>query len=244
MLSDAQFAETFARSKWRQARWAPSRIRMVRGPCRRPALFAGRRHIVATATSVDRGAGAVPARPGQGRHRGRPARSLRQRPQQRAALPARRGGVRARRRRARARPCAPDCPAPALGRGPVRLRGRLPTAQPAPQSAPAVPGSPRLFSARPWLRASAPAWQAPECTACTAKRAGCAREASKQGATSPRELRAGLDQQLLGSVRRQAHLSRGLPPETRRRRLVAWLQRRGHTWGTVSALLRELHLDG
>ncbi|KAK9846645.1 hypothetical protein WJX81_008289 [Elliptochloris bilobata] len=28
MLSDAQFAETFARSKWRQARWAPSRIRM------------------------------------------------------------------------------------------------------------------------------------------------------------------------------------------------------------------------
>lgn len=30
MLSDAQFAETFARSKWRQARWAPSRIRMVR----------------------------------------------------------------------------------------------------------------------------------------------------------------------------------------------------------------------
>lgn len=53
---------------------------------------------------------------------------------------------------------------------------------------------------------------------------------------------AGLDRQLLEAVRRQAHLSRGLPRETRRRRLVAWLQRRGHTWGTVSALIQELHI--
>lgn len=53
---------------------------------------------------------------------------------------------------------------------------------------------------------------------------------------------AGLDRQLLEAVRRQAHLSRGLPRETRRRRLVAWLQRRGHTWGTVSALIQELHM--
>jgi len=80
-----------------------------------------------------------------------------------------------------------------------------------------------------------------DCTICLAQHAGRAQDTIEQGATSPR---AGLDQQLLGSVRRQAHLSRGLPPETRRRRLVAWLQRRGHTWGTVSALLRELHLDG
>ena len=28
--SDAEYAEILARSKWRQSRWAPSRIRMVR----------------------------------------------------------------------------------------------------------------------------------------------------------------------------------------------------------------------
>ena len=29
LQSDAEFAEVFARSKWRQSKWAPSRIRMV-----------------------------------------------------------------------------------------------------------------------------------------------------------------------------------------------------------------------
>ena len=63
-----------------------------------------------------------------------------------------------------------------------------------------------------------------------------------EAAVRLRAPRAGLDRQLLEAVRRQAHLSRGLPRETRRRRLVAWLQRRGHTWGTVSALIQELHM--
>ena len=53
---------------------------------------------------------------------------------------------------------------------------------------------------------------------------------------------AGFDRQLLAAAQRQAQLTKGLPMETRRRRLVAWLQRRGHGWGTVSALLRELTL--
>jgi hypothetical protein len=35
LQSDRDFAATFARSKWRQSRWAPSRIRIVRraAPC-------------------------------------------------------------------------------------------------------------------------------------------------------------------------------------------------------------------
>ena len=41
---------------------------------------------------------------------------------------------------------------------------------------------------------------------------------------------------------RQAHLSHGLPPETRKRRLVAYLQRRGHAWDTISALLERISL--
>ncbi|CAL8464146.1 g3681 [Coccomyxa elongata] len=51
-----------------------------------------------------------------------------------------------------------------------------------------------------------------------------------------------LDLQLLESAHRQAHLTRGMPSETRRRRMVAWLQRRGHSWDTISSLLRELAL--
>jgi len=53
---------------------------------------------------------------------------------------------------------------------------------------------------------------------------------------------SGLDLQVLETAQRQAHLTRGLPSETRRRRLVAWLQRRGHSWDTISSLLRELAL--
>ncbi len=53
---------------------------------------------------------------------------------------------------------------------------------------------------------------------------------------------AGLKQDLVESAQRQAHLTRGIPSETRRRRLVGWLQRRGHTWDTISAILKELSL--
>ena len=48
--------------------------------------------------------------------------------------------------------------------------------------------------------------------------------------------------QLLDAANRQAHLLRGLPVEVRRRRMVGWLQRRGHSWSTVSALLQRLKL--
>lgn len=51
-----------------------------------------------------------------------------------------------------------------------------------------------------------------------------------------------MKQDLVGSAQRQAHLTRGFPAETRRRRLVAWLQRRGHSWDTVSAILKELSM--
>lgn len=44
----------------------------------------------------------------------------------------------------------------------------------------------------------------------------------------------------MDSAQRQVHLTRGSPLETRRRRLVAWLQRRGHSWDTISAILKEL----
>jgi hypothetical protein len=47
---------------------------------------------------------------------------------------------------------------------------------------------------------------------------------------------------LLASAARQAALSKGLPPPARRRRLVGWLQRRGHSWGTVAAVLDALAL--
>lgn len=48
---------------------------------------------------------------------------------------------------------------------------------------------------------------------------------------------------LLEGARRQADLSRGLPAETRKRRLVMWLQRRGHTWDTISGLLEQIDLS-
>lgn len=48
---------------------------------------------------------------------------------------------------------------------------------------------------------------------------------------------------LLESARRQAHLSRGLPLKTRRRRLIAYMQRRGHTWDTISTLLERIDLE-
>ncbi len=51
---------------------------------------------------------------------------------------------------------------------------------------------------------------------------------------------AELKQDLVDSAQRQIHLTRGSPLETRRRRLVAWLQRRGHSWDTISAILKEL----
>jgi len=47
---------------------------------------------------------------------------------------------------------------------------------------------------------------------------------------------------LLASAARQAALSKGLPLPARRRRLVGWLQRRGHNWGTVAAVLDALAL--
>jgi hypothetical protein len=47
---------------------------------------------------------------------------------------------------------------------------------------------------------------------------------------------------LLAVAARQAELSKGMPAPTRRRRLVGWLQRRGHGWGTVAAVLDALAL--
>lgn len=49
--------------------------------------------------------------------------------------------------------------------------------------------------------------------------------------------------ELLGQARRQHALSAGLPQEARRRRLVGWLQRRGHGWEDISRLLRQLEKE-
>ena len=51
-----------------------------------------------------------------------------------------------------------------------------------------------------------------------------------------------VDQQLLGSARRQAEMTVSLPSEARRRRLSGWLLRRGHDWDTVSKILALLQL--
>ena len=51
-----------------------------------------------------------------------------------------------------------------------------------------------------------------------------------------------VDQQLLGSARRQAEMTVSLPTEARRRRLSGWLLRRGHDWETVSKVLALLRL--
>lgn len=51
-----------------------------------------------------------------------------------------------------------------------------------------------------------------------------------------------VDQHLLGSARRQADFTAGLPIEARRRRLVGWLQRRGHDWETITRVLALLQL--
>ena len=53
---------------------------------------------------------------------------------------------------------------------------------------------------------------------------------------------AAAEAHLLTAARRQLDLSRGLPDETRRRRLVMWLQRRGHSWDTISKLLQQTEL--
>eukprot|EP00891_Asterochloris_glomerata_P009741 jgi/Astpho2/9741/Aster-03719 len=51
-----------------------------------------------------------------------------------------------------------------------------------------------------------------------------------------------LDLDLLESTRRQTEVTRGMPLQTRRRRMVAWLERRGHSWDTISQVLRKLEL--
>ena len=52
-----------------------------------------------------------------------------------------------------------------------------------------------------------------------------------------------LERHLVDGAHRQAQLSRGLPMETRRRRLIMWLQRRGHDWDTISKLLETVGLS-
>ena len=51
-----------------------------------------------------------------------------------------------------------------------------------------------------------------------------------------------LDLDLLESARRQTEVTRGMPLQTRRRRMVAWMERRGHSWDTISQVLRKLEL--
>lgn len=48
---------------------------------------------------------------------------------------------------------------------------------------------------------------------------------------------------LVAAARRQYEQSRGLKPETRRRRLVGWLHRRGHRWEDVSKIVKQLEKE-
>jgi len=45
---------------------------------------------------------------------------------------------------------------------------------------------------------------------------------------------------LLVAARRQFQLTAGLSDEARKRRIVGWLQRRGHSWEVVSRVLKWL----
>ena len=47
---------------------------------------------------------------------------------------------------------------------------------------------------------------------------------------------------LVVEARKRAARTVNLPPDTRRRRLVSWLQRTGHDWNTVMRVLDELNL--
>lgn len=58
----------------------------------------------------------------------------------------------------------------------------------------------------------------------------------------PDEALGALDAQLVHAAKRRAALSRGAPAASRKRRLVHWLARRGHGWGTISAVLSEVGL--
>lgn len=58
----------------------------------------------------------------------------------------------------------------------------------------------------------------------------------------PDEALDALDAALVHAAARQAALSRGAPAAARKRRLVNWLARRGHRWGTISAVLAEVGL--
>lgn len=53
---------------------------------------------------------------------------------------------------------------------------------------------------------------------------------------------AALTLHLLDAARARDRLARALPRDARRRRLVGWLGRRGHGWGVISGVLRELEL--
>lgn len=56
-------------------------------------------------------------------------------------------------------------------------------------------------------------------------------------------MHAGPEIQLLNSVKAKLDSMTGLPEEAKKRRLVGWLQRRGHPWATVSELLRATSLS-
>ncbi len=53
---------------------------------------------------------------------------------------------------------------------------------------------------------------------------------------------AAAEPHLLDATRKQLELSRALPADTRRRRVISWLQRRGHSWDTISKLLQQTEL--
>lgn len=52
----------------------------------------------------------------------------------------------------------------------------------------------------------------------------------------------GLDQQLVETVKRRLERMIGTPQEAKKRRIIAWMQRRGHRWEVVSHVLREVEL--
>lgn len=53
---------------------------------------------------------------------------------------------------------------------------------------------------------------------------------------------AALGRELLDAARRRAAAMAGLPAEARRRRLLGYLQRRGHSWGVARQVLQALGL--
>ena len=53
---------------------------------------------------------------------------------------------------------------------------------------------------------------------------------------------AGMDQQLVATIKRRLEGMIRVSKEAQKRRLIAWMQRRGHSWEVILAVMKEVGL--